>query len=99
MPPNPYTGMPPEWLLYGSALALGACNALLTAYWYRRLGGDAERPDPAPEPPASDGVVTCRTCGAENDASYRYCGECASRLPRVTPREGDPSWPTGRGSL
>ena len=90
--------MPPEWLLYGAALALGGVNALLTAYWYRRVSTGETVAGPTPTP-APEGAVRCRRCDAENDDSYRYCRECASRLPRVTARDGEQAWPTGRGSL
>ena len=30
-------------------------------------------------------AVECSTCGAENDAGYRYCGECGDELPAVGP--------------
>lgn len=39
--------------------------------------GTADSGGGAPE----EGVVACRTCGAENDLGYRFCRSCVEELP------------------
>jgi len=68
------------WLIVrlGSRLELdeGAGNGMPQVTTYGAAIPDVDDP-PAP---AASGTVTCRTCGAENDRGYDYCGDCAARL-------------------
>src|SRR5205823_5229154 len=38
--------------------------------------------------------VTCATCGAENEAGRKFCGECGSALARACAACGTPNPPT-----
>lgn len=50
-------------------------------------GGGSRRTaaDGSGRSPRTTSVVECSTCGAENDAGYRYCGECGGELPTMGP--------------
>lgn len=92
--------MVPEWLLFGSVLVLVAFNAALSVYWLRRLGAESTAPrttvTDAPDADHGDGAVTCRSCGARNDAEYRYCRECVTELPGQLPSVDGMAGPQGR---
>jgi len=96
--------MVPEWLLLGSALALAALNAALSVYWLRQLRDDTDAPEESSAAPApshderapADGTVRCRSCGAQNDAEYRYCRECVAELPARTPSMSGSAGPRSR---
>lgn len=47
-------------------------------------GGDRES-DREPPTVYEDGelYIRCPECGAKNETSYSYCGECSSELPRL----------------
>src|SRR4051812_26098085 len=38
--------------------------------------------------------LICSTCGSENDAGRKFCGECGSALARECPPCGSPNPPT-----
>lgn len=68
-----------SWVLGATGLLIGV-YLLVIYYVYRRKTSGVDR---AGERPAGSGedVVDCRSCGAENEASYRFCRRCVSELP------------------
>ncbi|CQH60936.1 small CPxCG-related zinc finger protein [Halobacterium hubeiense] len=79
-----------EWGLFVVAVLVVA--ALQFAVWRRLQSEDAGAPD---SPGVGDGAspadvsssttddatsLLCPSCGAENDASYRFCCECVAQL-------------------
>lgn len=80
-----------EWGLFVLAVLLVA--ALQFVVWRRLQDGDlgtsespprseAGRPADLPAADGSDdpGVQLCPSCGAQNDADYRFCRDCVSAL-------------------
>lgn len=70
-------------------VAFAAVGLLALAYFYYRVGNDADDRDPTPLAPgavddaeSADGreSVECNECGAENDPEYRYCRDCVTDL-------------------
>ncbi|UHH24978.1 DUF7577 domain-containing protein [Halobacterium noricense] len=78
-----------EWGLFVLAVLLVA--ALQFAVWRRLQSEDAGTPGESgvgdgarsgSGQPSSDDAssLLCPSCGAENDASYRFCRECVAQL-------------------
>lgn len=48
------------------------------------------------EQASTESQVTCGTCGTPNDAGYRYCRQCVTALPGVSPTDQAGTATTGR---
>ncbi|RJX44177.1 hypothetical protein DM826_03635 [Halonotius aquaticus] len=73
-----------QW--YVGVLLAGTVLHLVVLYGvYRRqqTADNAAAADTTTSVSVENGVVECPDCGTANDADYRYCGGCATHLPRA----------------
>lgn len=59
--------------------------------WPTTGRADGERADLVD---AEEGIVRCPDCGTKNELGYRFCRECAAKLPGAARggRSGAPPW-------
>jgi hypothetical protein len=59
----------------------GACEGVPVSYNANPEDDEAGGPEAAPEgETVPTGTLNCSNCGAENDADFVYCQNCAQRL-------------------
>lgn len=85
--------------LYGVLIALIAVQ-LFAAYASvrtHRTDGTALGDETDAVVDESAEVVSCPSCGAENDLGYRFCRQCVGELPVSSPYPTKSGAPRGRG--
>lgn len=89
--------MVPSWW-YGALFALLLLQLFAVYAGARRARrstvGDRDADGAVDE---TEGVVSCPTCGAENDLGYRFCRRCVDELPGSSPYRVSNGAPRSRG--